>query len=112
MVPYAHSVRYMFVSNHSSPSSSERRAAMSEVSFPGDGHDGEQPPPAVPARDGAPPGPPDDWEADAEMAAFIAGLDAGRARPPAAGELEGPASASSLGDAADVDLAGLAAMLG
>ena len=24
---------------------------MPEVSFPGDGHDGEQPPPAVPARD-------------------------------------------------------------
>jgi hypothetical protein len=24
---------------------------MPEVSFPGDGHDGDQPPPAVPARD-------------------------------------------------------------
>ena len=85
---------------------------MSEVSFPGDGHDGEQPPPAVPARDWAPPGPPDDWDADAEMAAFIAGLDAGRARIPEEWEIEGPAAAISLGDAADVDLAGLAAMLG
>jgi hypothetical protein len=26
---------------------------MSEASFPGDGDDGDQPPPAVPARDGA-----------------------------------------------------------
>jgi hypothetical protein len=49
---------------------------VSEVSFPGPGPDGEQlPPPGTPARD-------DDWDGDAEMASYIADLDAGRARIP------------------------------
>ena len=122
---------------------------MSEVSFPGDGQDGEQPPPAGPARDeaaddhedhgaggpaeapaepesarradgapgecrleGAPTGPEDDWDPDAEMAAFWADVDAGRARVPEDWEIEGPAATISLGDAADVELAELARMLG
>ena len=78
---------------------------MSEVSFPGPGPDGEQPPPVGPARD-------DDWDGDAEMASYIADLDAGRARIPEEWEVEGPAATIGLGDAADVDLAELAAMLG
>ena len=78
---------------------------MSEASFPGPGPDGEQPPPGHPARD-------DDWDGDAEMASYIADLDAGRARIPEEWEVEGPAATISLGDAADVDLAELAAMLG
>ena len=89
---------------------------VSEVSFPGPGPDGEQPPPGVPARDetaGMPAGvPEDDWDGDAEMAAYIADLDAGRARIPEEWEVEGPAATISLGDAADVDLAELAAMVG
>ena len=107
---------------------------MSEVSFPGPGSDGEQPPPGDPARDeaagaaasvepdrpgapeetaGLPPGvPADDWDGDAEMAAYIADLDAGRARIPEEWEVEGPAATIGLGDAADVDLAELAAMVG
>ena len=104
---------------------------MSEVSFPGPGPDGEQPPPGGPARDetadaaapqecgareetaGLPPGvPDDDWDGDAEMASYIADLDAGRARIPEEWEVEGPAATIGLGDAADVDLAELAAMLG
>ena len=89
---------------------------MSEVSFPGPGPDGEQPPPGDPARDetaGIPAGvPEDDWDGDAEMAAYIADLDAGRARIPEEWEIEGPAATIGLGDAADVDLAELAAMLG
>ena len=56
--------------------------------------------------------PEDDWDGDAEMAAYIADLDAGRARIPEEWEVEGPAATISLGDAADVDLAELAAMLG
>ena len=79
---------------------------MSEASFPGPGPDGEQPPPGGPARDE------DDWDGDAEMAAYIADLDAGRARIPEEWEIEGPAATISLGDAADVDLAELAAVLG
>ena len=78
---------------------------MSQASFPGPGPDGEQPPPGDPARD-------DDWDGDAEMAAYIADLDAGRARIPEEWEVEGPAATIGLGDAADVDLAELAAMLG
>ena len=78
---------------------------MSEASFPGPGPDGEQPPPGAPARD-------DDWDGDAEMAAYIADLDAGRARIPEEWEVEGPAATIGLGDAADVDLAELAAMVG
>src|SRR5579863_7315460 len=89
---------------------------MSEISFPGPGPDGEQPPPVGPARDeaaGTPAGvPEDDWDGDAEMAAYIADLDAGRARIPEEWEVEGPAATIGLGDAADVDLAELAAMLG
>ena len=78
---------------------------MSQDSFPGPGPDGEQPPPVGPARD-------DDWDGDAEMAAYIADLDAGRARIPEEWEIEGPAATIGLGDAADVDLAELAAVLG
>ena len=78
---------------------------MSEASFPGPGSDGEQPPPGGPARD-------DDWDGDAEMASYIADLDAGRARIPEEWEVEGPAATIGLGDAADVDLTELAAMLG
>ncbi|MGH3213747.1 MAG: hypothetical protein ACRDL9_04095, partial [Trebonia sp.] len=78
---------------------------MSAASFPGPGPDGEQPPPGNPARD-------DDWDGDAEMAAYIADLDAGRARIPEEREVEGPAATIGLGDAADVDLAELAAMVG
>ena len=89
---------------------------MSEVSFPGPGPDGEQPPPGGPARDevaGVPAGvPEDDWDGDAEMASYIADLDAGRARIPEEWEVEGPAATIGLGDAADVDLAELAAVLG
>ena len=90
---------------------------MSEASFPGPGPDGEQPPPGIPARDetaGMPAGVPaeDDWDGDAEMAAYIADLEAGRARIPEEWEIEGPAATISLGDAADVDLTELAAMLG
>jgi Domain of unknown function (DUF222) len=78
---------------------------VSDVSFPGPGPDGEQPPPGVPVRD-------DDWDADAEIASYFADLDAGRARIPEEWEIEGPAASISLGDAADVDLAELVAMLG
>src|SRR5580704_17106510 len=86
-------------------SSSEWSGTVSEVSFPGPGPDGEQPPPVGPARD-------DDWDVDAEMASFIADLEAGRARIPEEWEVEGPAATISLGDAADVDPAQLAALLG
>jgi hypothetical protein len=132
---------------------------VSEISSPGPGPDGEQPPPGAPARDEAvegaaaaqpdgqgprsavprdgvpvvpengtggesagladdaraasPPGvPEDDWDGDAEMASYIADLEAGRARIPEEWEVEGPAATIGLGDAADVDLAELAAMLG
>jgi len=114
---------------------------VSEVSFPGDGQDGEQPPPGGAARDetaggpapdgaasgaghgrdGAPapeetPGaagaPVDDWDPDAEMASFIAAVEAGRVRVPEQWELECQGASISLGDATDVDLAELAAMLG
>jgi Domain of unknown function (DUF222) len=78
---------------------------VSQNSFPAPGPDGEQPPPGDPARD-------DDWDGDAEMAAYIADLDAGRARIPEEWEIEGPAATIGLGDAADVDLVELAAMLG
>jgi len=79
---------------------------VSEASFPGPGPDGEEPPPGIPARDE------DDWDGDAEMAAYIADLEAGRARIPEEWEIEGPAATISLGDAADVDPAQLAALLG
>src|SRR5215472_6001761 len=115
---------------------------MTQHPFPGRGSGGEQPPrPGGPARDGAPGGPADqvpggpaagpardgmpggpeagapggpadDWDGDAEMAAFLADIEAGRARVPEPWEIEGPAASISLGDAADVDLAELAAMAG
>jgi Domain of unknown function (DUF222) len=78
---------------------------VSEASFPGPGPDGEQPP-GGPARNE------DDWDGDAEMAAYIADLEAGRTRIPEEWEIEGPAATIGLGDAADVDLAELAMMLG
>jgi len=89
--------------------------------------DGQGPRPVVPeggtggesagladdARAASPAGvPEDDWDGDAEMAAYIADLEAGRARIPEEWEIEGPAATISLGDAADVDLVELAAMLG
>ncbi len=55
--------------------------------------------------------PEDDWDGDAEMAAYIADLEAGRARIPEEWEVEGPAATIGLGDAADVDLVELAAMV-
>jgi hypothetical protein len=85
---------------------------VSEASFPGPGPDGEQPQPGTPARDETAGVPEDDWDGDAEMAAYIADLDAGRARIPEEWEVEGPAATIGLGDAADVDLTELAAMLG
>jgi len=85
--------------------------------LPGPGPDGEQPQRSGdPARDETvtlPSGSPeDDWDGDAEMASYIADLQAGRARIPEEWEVEGPAATISLGDAADVDLVELAAMLG
>jgi len=73
----------------------------------------EQAPPADPARDETPAVPADDWDGDAEMAAYFADLDAGRRRIPEEWEIESrPPVTISLGDAADVDPAELAAMLG
>jgi hypothetical protein len=68
-------------------SSSNGVEHVSEASFPGPGPDGEQPPPGTPARDEAVSVPAhgvpeDDWDGDAEMAAYIADLEAGRARIP------------------------------
>src|SRR5215470_13733052 len=68
--------------------------------------------PADGALAGVPGGPGDDWDGEAEMAAFLADIEAGRARIPEPWEIEGPAASISLGDAADVDLAELAAMVG
>jgi hypothetical protein len=95
-------------------------AHVSEISFPGPGPDGEQSPlPGDPARGettdasaGVPGLPDDDWDGDAEMAAYIADLEAGRARIPEEWEIEGPAATISLGEAADVDPVQLAALLG
>ena len=97
---------------------------MEQHPFPGPERGGEQlPRPGGPARDGMPAGaggvlpgglshPADDWDGDAEMAAFLADIEAGRARVPEPWEIEGPAASISLGDAADVDLAEIAAMTG
>jgi hypothetical protein len=102
---------------------------MEQHPFPGRGQGGGQPLPDGPTRDGAARGPApgglpggpgdqvpggsaDDWDGDAEMAAFLADIEAGRARVPEPWEIEGPTAAISLGDAADVDLAELAAMAG
>ena len=77
------------------------------------GNGGESAGLADDARAASPGGVPvDDWDGDAEMAAYIADLDAGRARIPEEWEVEGPAATIGLGDAADVDLAELAAMVG
>ena len=90
---------------------------VSEVSFPGPGPDGEQPPPGGPARDEAGGRPGAGCRrmtgtATRRWPSYIADLDAGRARIPEEWEVEGPAATIGLGDAADVDLAELAAMLG
>ena len=85
---------------------------MSDVSFPGPGRqDGREPPLPGPARDerAADPG---DWTADddAEMARFLAGIEAGREQIPE--PWSSPACTVSLGEACDADLAELAAMAG
>ena len=76
---------------------------MSTVSFPGPGQDGEEPP--LPASAG-------DWTADddAEMARYLADIEAGREQIP--DPRESPACTVSLGEACDVDLGELAAMAG
>ena len=54
----------------------------------------------------------DDFDADAEMARWVADIEAGRERIPEEWELDGSAVSLSLGDACDLDPALLAAMLG
>ena len=56
--------------------------------------------------------PEDDFDADAEMARWVADLEAGRERIPEEWELDGSGISLSLGDACDLDPALLAAMLG
>src|ERR1700722_10324903 len=56
--------------------------------------------------------PEDDFDADAEMARWVADLEAGRERIPQAWERDGSGMSLSLGDACDLDPALLAAMLG
>jgi hypothetical protein len=51
---------------------------MSPGPFPGPGQDGEEPPPGVPARDGTA----DDFDMDAAMARFLAGIETGREQIP------------------------------
>src|SRR6516165_7479617 len=77
---------------------------VSDSSFPGAGQpDGQEPPlPGGPARDGAGD---DDWDQDAEMAAYLADIEAGLLAEP--GPRESPGCTVSLGEAADVDLADL-----
>ena len=87
---------------------------MDQHPFPGPER-GDVPRPGGPARDGAaggpgdrvpgspgdvlpggvPGGPADDWDGDAEMAAFLADIEAGRARVPEPWEIEGPPRASA-----------------
>jgi hypothetical protein len=74
---------------------------LAQHPFPGDGHDGDEPLPGTPARDGADDG-------DASMRRFIAEIDAGRVEVPP--EDPPPAVTVSLGQAGDVDVAALAAM--
>jgi hypothetical protein len=50
---------------------------MAQHPFPGDGHDGDQPLPGTPARDGA-----DDRDGDASMRWLIGEIDAGREEVP------------------------------
>ena len=92
---------------------------MDQHPFPGPER-GDVPLPGGPARDGAPDGPgdavpggpgdqvpggpaagvpggpADDWDGDAEMAAFLADIEAGRARIPEPWEIEGPAALSLI----------------
>ncbi len=56
--------------------------------------------------------PEDDFDADAEMARWVADIEASRERIPEEWELDGAAVSLSLGDACDLDPALLAAMLG
>jgi hypothetical protein len=56
--------------------------------------------------------PEDDFDADAEMARWVADIEAGRERIPEEWELDGSAVSLSLGDARDLDPALLAAILG
>ena len=82
---------------------------MPDASFPGAGQPGgEEPPlPGGPARDGAGD---DDWDGDAEMAAYLADIEAGRLAEP--GLRESPGWTVSLGEAGDVDPAELAVLMG
>ena len=78
---------------------------------PGDGRASEGR--ADGARGGPPAGlPEDDFDADAEMARWVADIEAGRERIPEEWELDGSAISLSLGDACDLDPALLAAILG
>ena len=54
---------------------------MEQHPFPGPER-GDVPLPGGPARDGVPGGPADDWDGEAAMAAFLADIEAGRARVP------------------------------
>jgi hypothetical protein len=56
--------------------------------------------------------PEDDFDADAEMARWVADIEAGRERIPEEWELDGSAVSLGLGDACDLDPALLAAILG
>jgi hypothetical protein len=82
-----------------------------------DDHAGEPPCPASrlsdAGRDEPPTGAPgDDYDADAEMARWVADIEAGRERIPEPWETESPAISLSLGDASDIDPVLLAAMCG
>jgi hypothetical protein len=71
------------------------------------------PRPSDVGRDEPPTDPPeDDYDADAEMARWVADLEAGRERIPEPWETESPAISLSLGDASDIDPVLLAAMCG
>jgi hypothetical protein len=74
---------------------------MAQHPFPGDGHDGDQPLPGTPARDGADDG-------DAYMRWLIGEIDAGRIEVPPQGPP--PGVTVSLGAAGDVGLEDLARM--
>ena len=85
---------------------------MPGASSPGPGPDGEQPLPGVPARDEAVScDGDDDFDMDAEMARFLADIEAGREQVPEPWQ-DVPACTVSLGEAAAVDLAEIAAMTG
>uniref|UniRef100_UPI002608DB31 hypothetical protein n=1 Tax=Trebonia sp. TaxID=2767075 RepID=UPI002608DB31 len=80
---------------------------MAAAPIPGPGQPGgEQPPlPADPARGG------EDWDADADLARFLDEVNAGRIPVPDE-DPAAPAVMVTLGEAADVDPAVLAAMAG